>query len=228
MYFNHISELLTTDAQEVLREDVIWPESFVAAAQVVDQQLNEKKLIKYGRPCLLIISGIVGGVDYCLPSKHKMTNAAATKMILLLHTQDAQSAHQLANRLRINVNDIRDETTESLPGKSTNWHILIDTILDVIPAQLRDVGLGVYDQWLVIKAMCDSFFISSTRAHLYIPQCAGVHNVIRDKMMVKEFDGTNVRQLAIKYRVSVQRAYQLIKREQKRQKETRDREMKPL
>lgn len=226
MKIESVSELLTTDIQVILNEDELWPASFVTAAQVLDHELKDTRLVQYGRPVLLMTCNIVGGIDYHLPLQKKMLDSAARKFISLLSAGDEAVAESLIGRLCLKLDKKQDDEgadSSSDSGDVTSWHILIDTIMDLVPAQLQAIGLDEKDQWIIIRALCNSFFISSTRSHLYVPFCSNIQNTIRDCKAASEFDGTNIRQIAINYGLSLQRAYAIVKRENKRQKEIRDR-----
>lgn len=226
MKIESVSELLTADIQAILNEDELWPASFVTAAQVIDHELKGTHLGQYGRSILLMTCNIAGGIDYCLPPQKKMLDSAAKKFISVLSAGDEAVAESLISRLRLKFDkglDHKGSDASSDSEDSPSWHVLIDTVMDIVPAQLEAVGLDQKDQWLIIRALCNSFFISSTRCHLYLPLCSNIQNTIRDCKAASEFDGTNIRKIAINYGLSLQRAYAIVKRENKRQKEIRDR-----
>ncbi|NOQ15793.1 MAG: hypothetical protein GQ581_01905 [Methyloprofundus sp.] len=65
----------------------------------------------------------------------------------------------------------------------------------------------------------DSLVFSLGGIQLYIPKCAQLKLTSRDSKIISEFTGTNHTELCVKYGLSVQRIYKIIKEHKSKQQE---------
>jgi Mor family transcriptional regulator len=220
-----LKELISSPLGEVLLDHQFWPTAVSDVADSIDSSLaSNPNLVVIGRAAFTQVCFTWGGCNFYLPDQAKLMKFVKESHLYQLSLIDPD---RYATELRgkgltsslveqsMQEQHYLNTTSQPETGLTDNqaWKTEVSEIIKYLRQILSDLELSIDEIHRVISSVFTAMSFMKGGQALFVPTCKSLEAELRKKLVYRQFNGKNARQIARKYHISLQHVYRLIKSE---------------
>ncbi len=220
-----LKDLICSLLKEVVQENQFWPTAISDVADSIDASFSDDPAMAVaGRSLLLKICFAWGGCNFFLPDQIKLKQFIQVYDLYQLSISDPYLFEKNAAKSSLSRSEIEQHLQEqhSLVSScdvdntfsgSDAWKTEVYEILKQVDEYLFDMDISAYQKEKVRSTVLLAMSFMKGNKALNVPSCKAIEAELRKKLVYRQSNGKNARQLARKYRITLQHVYRLIKAE---------------
>ena len=220
-----LKALITSPLKEVIQSEEYWPIAGSDIADSIDSFLSDRpEQAVIGRAAFLQLCFMWGGCSFHLPDQEKLIKFIDECHLYRLSLLDSKLFEAELNKRHLSKSAIESILQEqqclSDSGEqeialddSQIWKIEVSEIVKQLNESLAELALSLADEKHILSQIFTAMSFIKGSQTLFVPTCKSLEAELRKKLVYRQFNGKNARQLARKYRISLQHTYRLIKAE---------------
>ncbi|MGH1463329.1 MAG: Mor transcription activator family protein [Neptuniibacter sp.] len=220
-----LQDLICSPLREVLQDNQFWPTAVSDVADSIDFTLSDNpEIAVIGRAALTQVCFTWGGCNFYLPDQKKLMKFIDEHHLYHLGLTDPEQYKAELSTKGLDSNSIEHSMQEQhflhtsnqpetvLPD-SQAWKAEVSEIIKQLHQTLSELDLTFTQARNVTSAVFTAMSFMRGGQTLFVPTCKSLEAELRKKLVYRQFNGKNARQLARKYHISLQHVYRLIKAE---------------
>ncbi|WP_027853504.1 Mor transcription activator family protein [Marinobacterium litorale] len=232
---SRLQDLMVGDYEAVMKEEDVWILGFRDVIAIMEHELAARPaLLKFIRPLLYMVCKNFGAGYLFVGCTARSFDFLKEKRIFDLWQKNPEEANEVAHlsgmpkaTLKKVINGQYSNSAEDADLKQ--YQTEIAELYEFLDQQLSSESLPEKERWNITSALFRGLWaIRKESGAVYISSGVKIDQRVRNLEIMRHCAGGRPRKTARQFGISLQHVYRVVHEERKKQKEARDREMKPL